>query len=51
MTWTIILPLNFIIGHFNLILKINIILTIIVNVQFAMLHVGQREKTNTALTS
>jgi len=27
------------------------IVTIIVNVKFAMLRVGQREKTNTALTS
>lgn len=41
---TIILDLNFIRGHFTLILEIIMITIITVHVQFCMLRVGQREK-------
>jgi len=44
------LTLHFIRGQFTLIWEINITVIIIVNVEFAMLRVGQREKTNIALT-
>jgi len=37
--------------HFTLILEIDIIIIIIVNAQFSMLRMGQREKTNSVLTS
>jgi len=45
---TIILPLHFLRGHFNLILEI-IIIIIIEDIKFAILHVGQRKKVNSAL--
>jgi len=43
--------LTFKLSYFTLILEVIIIVIIIVNIQFALLHMGQREKANGAQAS